>query len=611
LIGGRSGDITAFADAGGSPNKVTVTSASHGLSNGDRVKIKETTHYDKSYYIEYVNTNTFNIIHLWNGNDANGYWGHGKFGIRASLRLEHVPNHWSTDANGIQVKNLYYGHITIEKCEGFQRGLHLLSDVTGISYNQFRLDNMVENKIGIDFECVHSGWINQNAFYGGKFSYYSGGNQSSGYAGGRHINIPSYSPNTPYNNIFYSPSFECDDIADPNTSQPDYYVYCGGRHNAIIQPYSEGTPSSGYNVCFTSASYGNVWEAGRPTDITKFLDDGNNNRIETATTKQWGQLTEKADGSITAGGTIEGGSITTAGTIEGGSITTAGTIQGEKFKSTGCTIDGTSAVAFGSGTEASGNYSTATGYDTIAIGSSATAMGNSTTASGSGSTAMGYDTTASGYYSTAMGAGTTASGVYASTAMGYNTTASGEYSTAMGYSTTANGYRSTAMGDSTTTGGYRSTAIGYFTTAGASPIFASYTTAIGSSFTNNVQSSFAVGYGQKDFSVESGLVHVYGDLKIHGDLEPKTLELQLQERNGVIERYEKYVTPDKKSGVVYINSETKLIEVYYPYEGVIRNIQGQTIYSLPSIRINNDYETYYVFDTLAGQVVEKQNLLCV
>jgi hypothetical protein len=203
-------------------------------------------------------------------------------------------------------------------------------------------------------------------------------------------------------------------------------------------------------------------------------------------------------------------------------------------------------------------------------------MGYSTEAYGSISTAMGYDTVASGNSSTAMGKWTTASGDY-SLATGFMTTASGDYSTAIGEGVLAGS--------------------------------ANRTTAIGKNFTNNVQNSFAVGFGQKDFSVESGLVHVYGDLKVDGDFEPKTLELELQERNGVIERYEKYVTPDKKSGVVYINSETKLIEVYYPYEGVIRNIQGETIYTLQSIRINNDYETYYVFDTLAGQVVEKQRAI--
>jgi len=111
------------------------------------------------------------------------------------------------------------------------------------------------------------------------------------------------------------------------------------------------------------------------------------------------------------------------------------------------------------------------------------------------------------------------------------------------------------------------------------------------------------------FLTTSGDVYIGGKLTVVGDTDPKTLELELQERNGVIDRYEKYVTPGKKSGVVYINSETKQIEIYYPYVGVIKNMLGETIYSLPSIRINNNYENYYVFDTLTGQIVEKQRAI--
>ncbi|KPJ91015.1 MAG: hypothetical protein AMJ53_12515 [Gammaproteobacteria bacterium SG8_11] len=302
-------------------------------------------------------------------------------------------------------------------------------------------------------------------------------------------------------------------------------------------------------------------------------------------------------------------------------IVKQGVIEGVTFKSTGCTATGTKAVALGYETEATGLYSFSMGYQTKASGTGlstamgcwteanapcSTAIGYRTEASGNYSIAMGCDTTASGNYSTTMGRDTTASESYCA-AMGYSSEASGYCSTAMGYNTTASGAYSTAMGYNTTATGTYNTAIGYYTSAGgSSPLISNWTTAIGKSFTNNVENSFAVGFGQKDFSVKNGDVHVYGKLTVDGDTDPKTLELQLQERNGVIERYEKYVTPDKKSGVVYISSETKLIEVYYPYEGVIRNIQGQTIYSLPSIRINNDYETYYVFDTLTGQVVEKQ-----
>ena len=47
-------------------------------------------------------------------------------------------------------------------------------------------------------------------------------------------------------------------------------------------------------------------------------------------------------------------------------------------------------------------------------------------------------------------------------------------------------------------------------------------TAIGKSFTNNVEDSFAVGFGQKDFSVESGLVRVYNDLYVTWDVDANT-----------------------------------------------------------------------------------------
>lgn len=42
---------------------------------------------------------------------------------------------------------------------------------------------------------------------------------------------------------------------------------------------------------------------------------------------------------------------------------------------------------------------------------------------------------------------------------------------------------------------------------------------------------------------------------------------------------------------------------------MIRNVLGETTYTLLSININNDYETYYIFDTLAEQVVEKQRAI--
>lgn len=64
--------ITAFADGGG--GQVVVTSASHGLSNGDRVVIRNTTNYNGVFTISNVTTDTYEITDTWVANDATGDW---------------------------------------------------------------------------------------------------------------------------------------------------------------------------------------------------------------------------------------------------------------------------------------------------------------------------------------------------------------------------------------------------------------------------------------------------------------------------------------------------------------------------------------------------------
>ncbi|MCX5638373.1 MAG: hypothetical protein NTX52_11885 [Planctomycetota bacterium] len=87
-------------------------------------------------------------------------------------------------------------------------------------------------------------------------------------------------------------------------------------------------------------------------------------------------------------------------------------------------------------------------------------------------------------------------------------------STAIGNSTEANGPYSIAMGMFSKVAGYSSVAIGSSLTVG----LASYDTVIGKYFTNDVQNSFAVGFGQKDFSVVSGLVTVHNNLYVAQDV---------------------------------------------------------------------------------------------
>jgi hypothetical protein len=72
VISLSTGSITAFADAGDSDT--TVTSATHNLSNGDKVSITGTTSYNGIFEINSVGANDFVIETAFVADDATGTW---------------------------------------------------------------------------------------------------------------------------------------------------------------------------------------------------------------------------------------------------------------------------------------------------------------------------------------------------------------------------------------------------------------------------------------------------------------------------------------------------------------------------------------------------------
>jgi len=72
---GLTGDITAFADAGG--GFTTVTSTAHGLSNGDTVLIDLTTNYNNGHNVSSVTANTFDIDTAFVADDGVGRFNSG------------------------------------------------------------------------------------------------------------------------------------------------------------------------------------------------------------------------------------------------------------------------------------------------------------------------------------------------------------------------------------------------------------------------------------------------------------------------------------------------------------------------------------------------------
>lgn len=69
---GGTGAITAFAD--GTGGTVLVSSAGHGLNNGDIITIRGTVNYNGVFEVSAVTTNTFKITDTWVINDGASDW---------------------------------------------------------------------------------------------------------------------------------------------------------------------------------------------------------------------------------------------------------------------------------------------------------------------------------------------------------------------------------------------------------------------------------------------------------------------------------------------------------------------------------------------------------
>lgn len=159
--------------------------------------------------------------------------------------------------------------------------------------------------------------------------------------------------------------------------------------------------------------------------------------------------------------------------------------NGNNTHSTGdsSTTFGLSTFATNTGAFAAGNGNTASGYSSVALGNNTIASGTHTLAYGSGNQATGDYSTAGGLNSVASGNGTIAIGwgahaaggvglgdnVYAtgsdSVALGFASQATNTSATVSGYQSTGSGFASTAMGYNNTASGYAATAFGQSATA--------------------------------------------------------------------------------------------------------------------------------------------------
>gem|GEM_PF-5200386 len=118
--------------------------------------------------IRYTGSGSAVIIDNWDRS--------GQFRQMGAIRLRvQRARTWSSSTNpdttsvGVTLRNANFLQVRLDEITGFETGLLMLGDgvVGGCAYNDITLGTIVDNKRGIRFAGINSGWANQNTFHGG------------------------------------------------------------------------------------------------------------------------------------------------------------------------------------------------------------------------------------------------------------------------------------------------------------------------------------------------------------------------------------------------------------------------------------------------------------
>lgn len=178
---------------------------------------------------------------------------------------------WSLNCTGVQVLNALNSQVKIIKVNNFTTGLHISAFEKGNSYNEYHLGHLENNKVNLLLGALDlEGWVNENNFYGGRFSHYSG--EGINVSGVRHIQLTTPpTGNTINNNTFYKPSIE-------GNEQEFQIEILGGYANTFITPRWETEDGSKIRIVghsSTQASKGNVFFYGYDSEKVILTEEGN------------------------------------------------------------------------------------------------------------------------------------------------------------------------------------------------------------------------------------------------------------------------------------------------------------------------------------------------
>lgn len=140
---------------------------------------------------------------------------------------------WLLDNVGIKFINLMECNVHIEKISNFGIGSFFTSFSKACAYNNVYIKHLENNKVNLLIKPSDiGGWVNENVFYGGRFSHLSA--MEDDLMGSHHIKLDMFDNNgyQPNNNLFIKPSLE--------GPTPYYTLDIKGRYNTVLQGRFEG-----------------------------------------------------------------------------------------------------------------------------------------------------------------------------------------------------------------------------------------------------------------------------------------------------------------------------------------------------------------------------------
>jgi hypothetical protein len=250
------------AAAGGAPIYVPKASGGYGTDAALTADYRSDIVFEPGAYISY--TGSSNIAALTIGSTDNTLVAFSRRYERLNVQRT-AQSDWTNNANiGIRFYNITGSHIDIAQVNGFTIGVQTLpSNGAGFQYNEVHLGQLYNNRYAIELSNATNGYTNENNWYGGRFTNFSGVNSSTTRYGVRITSSDAvYKQNN--NNHFWKPSFEMGALDASVEAVPVLMVHGINNHFHGCRDEDNDTPF----VRESNASSENSYDIGYSSYIT-------------------------------------------------------------------------------------------------------------------------------------------------------------------------------------------------------------------------------------------------------------------------------------------------------------------------------------------------------